>query len=129
MSPHLLPGFRYLPGMLATVKGRRIPFRIGAVGSGRYKGLVYLVHPKLGIGEWGAVSGDRPQLPEVTGIVANDPATGGCLAQLLGESVDDVWFDPVSVRWHAWTGDGYRSCPTLGAACVAVATALIRWPG
>jgi hypothetical protein len=136
MSPHLLPNFRLLPGMLVKTTGRKIPFRVGAkrtVGRGQFKQTqVYLVHPKHGLGWWTPIG-------DVTGIVADDPATGGCLAVLLGAS---AWrttrLYPAGER-PPWLADTYfsnrdhnepsQSYPTLGAACVTVAVALGRWPG
>lgn len=126
MSPHLLPGFRLLPGMLVKTTGRKIPFRVGAsrtVGRGQFKQTqVYLVHPKHGLGWWTPIG-------DVTGIVAADHGTGGCLVHLLGEGADDVWYELLNGRWYAWTGEDHRSFPTQGEACAAVAVALGRWPG
>lgn len=126
MNPIHLPNFRLLPGMLAKTTGRRIPFRVGAkrtIGRGQFKQTqVYLVHKKHGIGWWAPIG-------DVTGIVASDFATGGCLVQMLGEGADDVWYELLDGRWYAWTGNDHRSFPTLGEACVAVAVALGRWPG
>ena len=126
MNPINLPNFRILPGMLARTTGRKIPFRIGAqrtVGRGQAKQTqVYLVHPRHGAGWWAPIG-------DVTGIVASDLATGGCLVQILGDGADGVWYNLLDGRWCARTSDGYRSFPTLGEACVAVAVAFGRWPG
>ena len=124
MSPHILPGFRLLPGMALSIGGT--PGRV-TLGSGGV--LLWLAEG----GGPGYIAGIDRMLPtmEDVALVADDPATGGCLVALLGSSARDAQYDAIGKTWGAWIPrDGWRKGhPTLGAACVAVATALGRWLG
>lgn len=77
----------------------------------------------------------QPGQPDPT-----DPATAGCLLALLGSEAWRVKFSTsfakrdagtpwVADLWTQETGHASSLHPTLGAACIAVAEALGRWPG
>lgn len=115
MNPINLPGFRFMDGMAATAGG--VPGRMSV----RDCGPVWTPDTP------GAFS----SMPGMS-INPADPATGGCLAVLLGADVRYIHpaIPTAGARGMLWADDLTRGFyPTLGEACVAVAVALGRWPG
>lgn len=121
-----LPGFRWMPGMAGyNADG---PFRVDAV-DGR-------VPCKVSICQW---SGERQLLDIRCGPIPNpdDPATAGCLLELLGwpgviNRTGSLLVVLVAAPGHpAADDDGYvRGRGTdLGRAGIAAAEKLGRWPG
>lgn len=93
-----------------------------------------------GLGEWTDSCGNvyRPRMDRFPGrwvkqssavVVADDPATAGCLLALLGDGAWRAVFSRVAGQWLWWDGEEWLSAPSLGWACVEAALALGRWPG
>lgn len=115
-----LPGFRWMPGMAGyNADG---PFRVDAV-DGR-------VPCKVSICQW---SGERQLLDIRCGPIPNpdDPATAGCLLELLCGAVEGFIRMEGGVMVTGKSDDGSRLCvgsgTNLGRACIAAAEKLGRW--
>jgi len=125
-----LPGWRWMPGMLDTEGDR---WGGVTLHDGAREVLRAVTAPKQYAYEW------RDRLPD-----PDDPATAGCLLQLLGEcnvsqrvwerkAISDLY--PFTVRSMEYPADNRRNYgqrgvgTTLGRACIAAAEALGRWPG
>jgi hypothetical protein len=124
MNPIHLPSFRLFPGMALSIDGTPGRVKLGT------DGVVLLWVSDYPHGR--KVIRIDDYMPSSAVLIAADPATGGCLAVLLGADVRRV--HPASIFRAAegmpWTDDltcGFHA--TLGEACVAVAVALGRWPG
>jgi len=134
-----LPGFRWMPGMrddegviILLVDDDGTPVEWAPIPPGRALHTVVTGHGSPG---WCFV--------EWEGRILNshDPATGGCLLELLGpcwsaaamsQSSDDRFVvEPAEdcgsgmIEHGATIGRGH----TLGQACIAAALVLGRWPG
>lgn len=107
-----LPGWRWMPGMVALGAGR-----IACMRDGRARiAAAIILCDELGI-----------YVPD-----PDDPATTGCLLALLAPR--GVYIVPCDQRKGWWraiipAGAWPESAPTLGRACIAAAEALGRWPG
>ena len=115
-----LPGWRWMPGMLARLSAGRL--RVTLCGGGQLWGL------RMG-GQ--VVWSDDGVWPD-----PDDPATEGCLLRLLGLGVVvAIGPDGVRVGVDGTDSEGLpckvfgRLEPSLGRACIAAAAALGRWPG
>ena len=118
-----LPGFRWMPGMLDDGLER------------------YIAHDSMETpsetngtdGGWKVADSPRTLDPERL-ITPDDPATGGCLLELLGTTAH-VWRCTKTGEWCIRSGGGSTLSEydaeghTLGQACIAAALALGRWPG
>lgn len=100
-DPTKIPGWKWMPGM-----AYRSPYQNGWMSSETRAAAAN----KLKDDTW------KP--------VINDPATEGCLLRLLGrKGRARIWWDDTITSTGQWCVDD------LGAACVALADALGRWPG
>lgn len=124
-----LPGWRWMPGMLAQSLTMRVVAPQVATCTGFYRGRVdppdsgsadgwcraWSCNVDEGIDD--ALSGSVPDL--------DDAATAGALLSLLGDFVDEIHHDSRgwSLNHHA------ERYPTLGRMCIASAEAFGRWPG
>ena len=124
-----LPGWRWMPGMLARLSAGRL--RVTLCGGGQLSGL------RMG-GQ--VVWSDDGVWPD-----PDDPATEGCLLALLGPNLTAYDFGSYAdepgengMRFRVVLyGDNKGKplswppvdCATLGRACIAAAEALGRWPG
>jgi hypothetical protein len=101
-----MPGWRWMPGMRTNFKARSIGDDL------------WLDHDDLR----GSVIYADPEEGEVPD--PDDPATGGCLFDLLGGP------DTVAPEVERYVSEGPSDDITsLGRACIAAAAALGRWPG
>lgn len=131
-DPTTLPGWRWMAGMRALTDHRGAhgaPYRLWTGNHGMLRGE--------GEGDASGYVGGWESMAELLGAVPDptDPATGGCLLALLGPDVAVT----ISARetgplYRIGYGlDGRRHATTghdsLGAACIAVAVAMGRWPG
>ena len=91
-----LEGWRWMPGMLCS-------------------------HPSLGRWRAGEISPPSGFVPE-----PGDPATAGCLLDLLCPAAHLVRFVPGS-GWQWFDGTDWHDAPNLGAACFRAALARGRW--
>jgi hypothetical protein len=129
-----LPGWRWMAGMLGEWSlddDPTMPLRLTEDASG---GHLYVDNPV-----WSGVRSDREfndyELdPEWCWPDPDDPATGGCLLELLGRPVEVRLYNDAGVTRYPRVGcllsegrSGHAS--TLGRACIAAAAALGRWPG
>ena len=137
-----LPGWRWLPGMSALGSHLRVASPVLATCTGLYRGRVS--PPDSGDADgwcraW-AVNFDPEIDDKLSHEVpdADDPATAGCLLELLAPydvaahycspTVDGPYF--VDMRKPSWSGDPTRiRGRSLGRACIAVAAHLGFWPG
>lgn len=111
-----LPGWRWMPGMLARLSAGRL--RVTLCGGGQLSGL------RMG-GQ--VVWSDDGVWPD-----PDDPATAGCLLALLEPAGPRPYRRPGGL-WVVATVPymetyGHLSLQ-LGRACIAAAEALGRWPG
>jgi len=126
-----LSGFRWLVGMQDAYNGERVSH-------------VYEVTGRLVLFEvseaWEDDHASRwnPTVLSRHAIInPDDPATGGCLLELLGADVCFTRYTDGTrtLRWgpfEGWSGLEWRGeviGATLGRACIAAALALGRWPG
>jgi|GEM_PF-1395231 len=123
-----LPGWRWMPGMLASLGRARL--RVTSAGGGELRGLR---HGRV-------VWSDDGVVPD-----PDDPATAGCLLALLGSNMtvydfgsyaDEPGENGMRFRVVLYGNNKGKplhwppvDCSTLGRACIAAAAALGRWPG
>ena len=138
--PEDLPGFRWMPGMLTHTTAPNWTGTVPAGSSVRLDAdlLTDLMAERMvgcgGCGWCDACMDGSDPIPTPS-IDPSDPATAGCLLFLLGDEA--AW----RVRAENGTGewlfclagvqrrDPWPSINCLGAACIAVAQSLGRWPG
>ena len=128
-----LPGWRWLPGMLAA----------GPTGpkGGRKRAIVTGTLAEDGAPRAVDYRGRRVPASyaiqcesfEVS-IDPDDPATAGCLLAMLGPGEwDNVApgsaVEPDGEGWWAWIDGKWSEGLSLGRACISAAAALGRWPG
>lgn len=121
-----LPGFKWMPGMLPIVPGvgRYQSDRVFEPGS---PPTVFMEEQEEQGRPWWPDELPAGSVPDLS-----DPATGGCLLELLGlPNTAYSWLEHVQVvTWPdgADSRVGARGA-TLAEACCHVAIALGRWPG
>ena len=137
----MLPGWRWIPGMVDIGQSLRVVAPQLATCTGRYRGEVY--PPDSGTADgwcraW-VINYDPDTDDKMCDSVPDpdDPATAGCLLAMLAPAGPRPYRRPgglwVIVTRHRMTMpymEPDRLQPhTLGRACIAAAEALGRWPG
>lgn len=134
VDPTTLPGWRWLPGMLAIPTAKNddgIWYRILMTGG---DGAVYSLTDEDFACRMDADE-DFAALSRRLVPAANDAATGGCLIALLGPEAWRVRYSPSHHKQAAgmpWVADLVSTVtlhPSQGEAALAVAEALGRWGG
>lgn len=107
-EPTELPGFEWMPGMYVNHIGQ--PMRVLSVERDEWLGTpfsILLTHCKFVNGGFCTII-----VKNETFLDLKDPATGGCLHQLLGFATEMI----------------QNEGETLAEACVRTALSLGRWP-
>ena len=118
-----LPGWEWMPGMLTA--------------HGRICGAGYLVSDDIDESGQSYVdcTDSTDDWTELTPD-PDDPATAGCMLELLGEQWGAYHYRPTEHPAHTpyeividGVGDCVTDASTLGRSCIIAAAALGRWPG